>query len=1132
MNDDVIVTVIADDGRGGSVEHSFTIIAVGRSNRAPVVSVDAPGDREEVAGSLIAPIDLSGLFSDPDEGELTITVEFSRADSGLSFDAATKRITGELSGWTDVTVTVTADDGRGGTATHSFAVTSSDPVPIGGNRNPVATGVPDWNVAVTKGSRIELGDLDVSGGFADPDQGDELTFSSPGLAALGLSISEDGLITGVYAAERGGTFAITADDGRGGSVSRNMDIEFVARARDLWRGAQDDIVFGTGGDDSLYGQWGNDMLYGGDGDDILSGGSGDDHLSGGFGDDRLHGHYGDDRLHGGGGGDELRGGGGDDRLDGGGGDDEIFGGDGGDTLIGQGGDDSLFGGGGDDGMEGGEGSDRLEGGDGSDRLHGGGGDDRLEGGDGSDRLEGGEGKDALIAQSGDDSLYGGGGDDKLYGGGGDDKLYGGGGDDKLYGGGGDDRLDGGEGDDRIYGGGGDDVVFGGEGTDSVVFRGVWEDYLVSLETVGVSGNSAEQVIIEFSRNSNTDRFLHRLEQSMELRDVEILVFRDMAIQVSDLSESEDSEVTDIPDWNVIVAKGSQIELGEFDVSGGFDDPGHGGGITFNSPDLAGTGLSITDGGMISGEYTAESGGTFSIISKDGQGVSETRHLNVKFSAVGTLSGDWRDTDDMVFGTVRDEELYGNNGDDALFGGGGDDALYGGGGDDALHGGGDDDTLNGGDGDDALHGGGGDDALQGGDGDDALHGGEGDDWLHGDWGDDSLYGGDGDDRIHGYDGSDTVHGGDGDDRIYGDRGDDRIYGGDGTDTVVFRSVWDDYFLFLELVDDAEESKGQVIVEFVGDDEYYIGRNELRDIEVLNFADRTIQVSDIINNAAPVLTNQSLSNFDVLELPLVGIVVMTTGARIDDVNAGGYFRDPDGDSLTYEAVVGEDAAVLSTLGLSINHETGVISGTFTGREAAAVAVTAVDEFGASVSAAIEIVANSAPVTRWTAPLDLNVAVGVEIAAIDVTGGFSDTDSDVLTFSVDGLERTGLSFDSASGRITGAVVDEGVVTVTVTASDGRGGEISETFSITASTSVSQAPDLLGEYAARDRGAEGATEFSVGDTDAESDFDNGGASDDFRLDMETSLFDGEDLAPVDPNAPDTFTVKSGEDYLYSSLI
>ena len=84
-------------------------------------------------------------------------------------------------------------------------------------------------------------------------------------------------------------------------------------------------------------------------------------------------------------------------------------------------------------------------------------------------LGGSEDDDVLIADLGDDTVWGDGGDDYIEGGHGINRLHGGTGDDIIYGGGDAEFLHGEEGDDVINGGNGlGDLIFGGDGNDFVV----------------------------------------------------------------------------------------------------------------------------------------------------------------------------------------------------------------------------------------------------------------------------------------------------------------------------------------------------------------------------------------------------------------------------------------------------------------------------------------------------------------------------------------------------------------------------------------------------------------------------------------------------------------------------------------
>ena len=146
------------------------------------------------------------------------------------------------------------------------------------------------------------------------------------------------------------------------------------------------------------------------------------------------------------------------------------------------------------------------------------------------------------------------------------------------------------------------------------------------------------------------------------------------------------------------------------------------------------------------------------------------------------------------------EFYGGDGDDVMSGGSHDDLLVGGPGRDRLNGAngfnilwGDDaptaavprpqdlasggnDVLGGGNQADVIYGGGGDDSVSAGGGNDYVYGGEGADTIGGAEGDDRLYGGAGPDVLSGHLGNDQLSGGAGNDNLYGNEGNDVLIGG--------------------------------------------------------------------------------------------------------------------------------------------------------------------------------------------------------------------------------------------------------------------------------------------------------------------------------------------------------------------
>ncbi len=97
-------------------------------------------------------------------------------------------------------------------------------------------------------------------------------------------------------------------------------------------------------------------------------------------------------------------------------------------------------------------------------------DDELSGGNGDDYISGRRGNDTLHGQAGDDFIRGGLGKDDIFGYDGDDILLGGFHNDKVDGGAGDDYISGGIGSDILTGGLGQDILNGGWGKDTFVFN--------------------------------------------------------------------------------------------------------------------------------------------------------------------------------------------------------------------------------------------------------------------------------------------------------------------------------------------------------------------------------------------------------------------------------------------------------------------------------------------------------------------------------------------------------------------------------------------------------------------------------------------------------------------------------------
>ncbi|WP_263146729.1 Ig-like domain-containing protein [Pseudomonas sp. RIT-PI-AD] len=199
---------------------------------------------------------------------------------------------------------------------------------------------------------------------------------------------------------------------------------------------------------------------------------------------------------------------------------------------------------------------------------------------------------------------------------------------------------------------------------------------------------------------------------------------------------------------------------------------------------------------------------------------------------------------------------------------------------------------------------------------------------------------------------------------------------------------------------------------------------------------------VNNPAPSTTSSSFATAE--DTPYGGVLLAT---------------DVDGDALTFsitqrpahgDLMLDANGNFLYRPALNYN---GPDSFTY----------QVIDSDGGIATAVVNIsvsAVNDIPTTRVIAP-----QTGADGApfSLDVSGNFYDADSDVLTYSVSGLPA-GLSLDPATGLISGTLVSnastqgpngDGVYSVTLSADDGQGGLVSQTFALT----VSNPPPSTGD-------------------------------------------------------------------------
>ncbi len=183
---------------------------------APRVA-SAIADAIIVSESSTHQVSLSGVFSDANSDQLTVTAASSNEDIAtvvVSADYSALTVTAKARGI--ATITVTADDGNGGTVSDAFTVTvKAAPV--------VASPIADASLEVGGFLDITLSDV-----FSDAD-GDSLTFTATSSnldVANALEFHSELTIIGGLAGSA--TVTVTAQDSNGNRVSNEFDVTVAA----------------------------------------------------------------------------------------------------------------------------------------------------------------------------------------------------------------------------------------------------------------------------------------------------------------------------------------------------------------------------------------------------------------------------------------------------------------------------------------------------------------------------------------------------------------------------------------------------------------------------------------------------------------------------------------------------------------------------------------------------------------------------------------------------------------------------------------------------------------------------------------------------------------------------------------
>ena len=192
-------------------------------NNAPTVS-RAIADATIVNESGTRQLSLTGVFTDADSDTLTVTAGSSdETKATVSVAPGYSSLTLSARARGTASITVTADDGNGGTVSDSFRVT--------------VKAAPAVASAIGDISGLEAGanhEVSLSGVFSDPD-GDALTISaasSDDSKATVAVAADQSTLTLAGAAEGAARITVTARDTDGNRVSDSFDVS-VAKAPDL-----------------------------------------------------------------------------------------------------------------------------------------------------------------------------------------------------------------------------------------------------------------------------------------------------------------------------------------------------------------------------------------------------------------------------------------------------------------------------------------------------------------------------------------------------------------------------------------------------------------------------------------------------------------------------------------------------------------------------------------------------------------------------------------------------------------------------------------------------------------------------------------------------------------------------------
>ncbi len=214
---DFDVVVSATDAGGLTGTTGFTL-TVSNVNDAPVITpID---DVTATEGEAIDPIIVTATDEDGDD----VVLSTSALPAGLTWDAASATISGTATESGDFSITVTADDGNGGTDTETFQLSVANV-----NDAPVIVSVTPASVSGTVGQPVDT----VLTVVVTDEDGDDVTLDVTGLPA-GLSATDNGdgtiTVSGTPTSAGDTTATVTATDPDDASDTADLTVSIAAAA--------------------------------------------------------------------------------------------------------------------------------------------------------------------------------------------------------------------------------------------------------------------------------------------------------------------------------------------------------------------------------------------------------------------------------------------------------------------------------------------------------------------------------------------------------------------------------------------------------------------------------------------------------------------------------------------------------------------------------------------------------------------------------------------------------------------------------------------------------------------------------------------------------------------------------------